>query len=350
MFAWDIILEIKVVCHAGKEGIQSMADLANSKVKDSSSKIIFGDPILCSQFLRGYVDIPLLKEVRPEDIEDVTNRYVHMFVEERNSDVVKKVHLKENEVPFYLLSLIEHKSKVDYNVVMQILRYMVYIWEDYEKEMERKQTGISKTKGFQYPPVLPIIFYDGFDNWTAATQLKDRIFLSDNLIEYIPDFNCILVQLKDYSNDELKKKKDELSIIMMINKLQEAAGFIDIGKDIDSNYLREATMNSPEYLLDIMAQIIEVLLLKLNVPMEEAADFSEQVKERRMGELFANFKAYDVQATRKEEREKERENGIEKLVLAIKEVVNSFETAQEQVMKQYGLNEADAKEKVNQYW
>lgn len=32
-----------------------------------------------------------------------------------------------------LSSLIEHKSYVDYNVVMQILRYMVYIWEDYLK-------------------------------------------------------------------------------------------------------------------------------------------------------------------------------------------------------------------------
>lgn len=29
-----------------------------------------------------------------EDIEDVTSRYVHFFTEERNSDVVKRVHIK----------------------------------------------------------------------------------------------------------------------------------------------------------------------------------------------------------------------------------------------------------------
>lgn len=90
----------------------------NSKVKDSSSKIIFGEPHLCSQFLRGYVNIPLLKDVQPEDIEDVTQQYLHIFAEERNSDVVKKVHLKGNETPFYLVSLIEHKSQIDYNVIM----------------------------------------------------------------------------------------------------------------------------------------------------------------------------------------------------------------------------------------
>ena len=119
--------------------LQMTQGLTNSKWKDSSGKIIFEDPILCAQFLRGYVDVPILKDVQPEDIEDVTNRYVHMFTEERNSDVVKKVHIGTEETPFYLISLIEHKSQVDYNVIMQLLRYMVCIWTDYEKECNRKQ-------------------------------------------------------------------------------------------------------------------------------------------------------------------------------------------------------------------
>ena len=100
--------------------VQQMAQKqSNSKYRDSSSKIIFEDTILCAQFLRGYLDIPLLRDVRPEDIEDVSERYVHMFMEERDSDVVKRVRMKTNETPFFLVSLIEHKSKVDYNVAYQ---------------------------------------------------------------------------------------------------------------------------------------------------------------------------------------------------------------------------------------
>lgn len=68
--------------------------LTNSRHRDSSSKIIFEDPILCAQFLRGYLDIPILKDVQPEDIEDVSERYVHLFVDERDSDVVKRVRLR----------------------------------------------------------------------------------------------------------------------------------------------------------------------------------------------------------------------------------------------------------------
>ena len=66
------------------------------------------------------------------------------------------------------------------------------------------------------------------------------------------------------------------------------------------------TAQTPEYLLGIMAQIMEILLEKLNVPFEEAEAFAEQIKERKMGELLANFECWDVQAIRKEAREEAR--------------------------------------------
>ena len=329
-------------------------ELTNSKWKDSSSKIIFEDPILCAQFLRGYVDVPILKDVQPEDIEDVTNRFVHMFTEERNSDVVKKVCRKEEDTPCYLISLIEHKSDVDYNVIMQVFRYMVFIWEDYEKEMEKKHPGISKTKGFKYPPILPIVFYDGVDKWTAATRLHDRVFLSDILGKYIPDYQCILVQLKNYSNGELKKKKDELSIIMLIDKLRSATEFAGISKEVNAKYLSDATLGTPEYLLGIMVQIVEVFLSRLNVPVDEVESFTGQIKERGMGELFKHFQGYDVQAVRKQVRKEEHDKTVEEdikiLVKAFRDVGVSKEMAKNQLMEKYCLEENVANEKIEMYW
>ena len=111
-------------------------------------------------------------------------------------------------MPFYLISLIEHKAQVDYNVVMQILRYMVFIWEDYEKRENGKTKGISKTKQFKYPPILPIIYYDGIANWTAALHLKERIFFSEIFGKYVPDFECMLIPLHKYSNQEIMEGKE----------------------------------------------------------------------------------------------------------------------------------------------
>lgn len=322
-----------------------------TKYRDSSGKIIFEDPVLCSQFLRGYSGIPMLKDVRPEDIEDVTERYVHLFTEERNSDVVKKINLKNN--PFYLVSLIEHKSDVDYNTIMQVFRYITFIWEDYEKEQEKMHAGISKTKGFRYPPVLPIVFYDGTDRWTAATSLHERILFSNVLGKYIPDYQCVLIQLRDYSNAELMEKKDELSILMMIDRLKNAADYAKLKDEADEFFLKEVTEDSPEYLLKLMAQVIEVFLVKMNVPREEVELFTDQIKERKVGELFKHFEGWDIQAVRREaekEVNKETERGIQKLVKVIKELSGSQDTAIKKLMEEYGLTKENAEEKIASYW
>ncbi len=155
--------------------------ITNSGTQDSAAKIIFGNNKLCSEFLRDYTGIELLKDVNEEDLEDMTTRYIPMFTEERDADVVKKVRLHNGEFA-YMIALIEHKSSVDYNVSMQLLRYMVYIWEDYEKEQNKLHEGISKTKGFKYPPILPIVYYEWTDEWTSAVDFRDRIFLNDVLL------------------------------------------------------------------------------------------------------------------------------------------------------------------------
>ncbi len=323
----------------------------NSKVKDSSSKIIFEDPVLCAQFLRAYIDIPLLRDVQPEDIEDVTERFIPMFTEERNADTVKKIHVGNDDLPFFLISIIEHKSQVDYNVVMQILRYMVFVWEDYEKEMEKKQNGISRTEGFRYPPILPVIFYDGTVKWTVPKRLKERVFLNEAFEEYIPDYQCILADLNDYSNAELMEQGDAFSLLALLDKLQNAEEYTGLERELSGAYLANVLAQTPEYLLKLIAQVTGVFLRRLNVPEEEVEDFKEKIRGRGMnGELFTRLQAWDVQALRKEVREEARKEAVEKMVKAIKDTTHSAKTAKEQLMRQYEMPEEEAEANVKLYW
>ena len=88
----------------GAGGEVNNSRINNSKTQDSAAKLIFGNNRLCSQFLRDYSEIDLLKDVREEDIEDMTTRYIPMFTEERDSDVVKKVHLKNGDFAYMILA------------------------------------------------------------------------------------------------------------------------------------------------------------------------------------------------------------------------------------------------------
>ena len=74
-----------------------------------------------------------------------------------------------------MVALIEHKSYVDYDVAMQLLRYMVCIWYDRAKDRDHPQEH--RNKEFRYPPVIPIVYYEGKQEWTAGLQLRDRILL-----------------------------------------------------------------------------------------------------------------------------------------------------------------------------
>ena len=187
--------------------------IRNTKLKDSGAKLIFDNHTLCAQFLRGYTDVELLKNVQADDIEDITERFLWLWQEGRDSDSVKKIHLNgfSGTDTLYLIALIEHQSSVDHDLAFRILRYIVQILTDYAEEQEKKQKGITKTAGFLYPPILPIVFFDGTGNWTAPTNFKDKVHLSNVLGEFVPDFHYLVVPLSRYSNQELVEKNDELS-------------------------------------------------------------------------------------------------------------------------------------------
>jgi len=38
---------------------------------------------------------------------------------------------------------------------------------------------VTQTKDFKYPPVLPIVFYDSEDEWTAETNFLHRTEMCD---------------------------------------------------------------------------------------------------------------------------------------------------------------------------
>lgn len=139
-----------------------------------------------------------------------------------------------------------------------------------------------------------------------------------------------------------------------------------LSEEIPTEYIESVTADSPEYLLDIISQVIEILLSRINLPTEEVSDFVGQVKERNMGELLSHFKGYDIQATRREEREKTikemtaqitkevtekvKQEEVLRFINAIKNLNVSKELVLAQLLEQYDFNELEAKNILETYW
>ena len=266
---------------------------------DIRSKTIFQNPVLCCQFLKNYVDHPLLKNIQPEDIEDYTDHFISYFGVEFGADTIKRIHLRNSfcEIrELYLISLIEHKSKVDYNVTVQLLKYMTCIWIEYEKKFGSDYKDQVKTKEFRYPPILPVVYHEGTDTWTAPMHLKDRIFLSDIFEDYIPDFTYCLVNNRDYSKEELLGAGNEMSLIMLLNKIQTKADLSDF-LSIPPDEINCIVKESPEAVIDIIVMVMQALCTKLNLSKQDTAQCVEKVRTRNMGYLWENMEKIDVQGT-----------------------------------------------------
>ena len=61
----------------------------NDRNRDINSKTIFRNPVLCAQFFRDNCRLPALKQVQPEDITDISERYLPYLGTEFDSDSVK---------------------------------------------------------------------------------------------------------------------------------------------------------------------------------------------------------------------------------------------------------------------
>ena len=94
-----LIAEMKVLIFAKALGVSPDDSLITVKRRVQTGKVIFEDNNLCCQFLNDYVDLPHLKDVRPEDIEDVSEEFVPLFSNEREADRIKEIKIRgENNI------------------------------------------------------------------------------------------------------------------------------------------------------------------------------------------------------------------------------------------------------------
>ena len=124
-----------------------------------------------------------------------------------DSEVVKLVasnHIavirryKENE--YFALFVLENQSKVDYGMVVPVLRYISLL---YERELRKASPNNYTPKGTKLPMVRAIVLYTGEKEWDGARKLSDMI-LDENgqkiKLDPIEDFSLNLIELnKDVS-------------------------------------------------------------------------------------------------------------------------------------------------------
>jgi predicted transposase YdaD len=125
------------------------------------------------------------------------------------SDLVYRVHLKDSSQELWVFILFEHKSNKDAFVHLQLLRYMLALWDFYLKD---KHILLG---------VVPIVFYHGIEPWETSTNFRSLLELPAALLRYVPEFEYVMVDLSQISDEEIKgdgKMKAELLLFKYIKR------------------------------------------------------------------------------------------------------------------------------------
>ena len=144
------------------------------------------------------------------------------------------------------------------------------------------------------------------NRWTVPLDFKSRILEGETFARYIPDFQYHLVPLRDYSNQDLLANKDEISLVMLINKIQDEES-LNVFRQLPEEELATILNPAPDHRVRIIADVLKALLLKMNVSDVETEEVVGKVRKRNMGQLFEHMQPIDIQAERKKwatEREK----------------------------------------------
>ena len=140
-------------------------------------------------------------------------------------------------------------------------------------------------------------------------DLADRIFCKELLGDYLPHFRYQMVGLHEHSNEELLEKGDEISLAMLINKI-ECVEDMEALTSLPDERVEEILRDTPEYLLDIMGKLLRALLYSMNLEEDETENAVSKIKERKMGRLFENV-TFDFQEEKRKAREQARREGLE---------------------------------------
>lgn len=130
-----------------------------------------------------------------DTLEICKDSYVSKALRTYYSDILYKVELAGSKGYVYLL--FEHKSEPDAFTPFQLLKYMVRIWEQHQREKRSRKTKL--------PVIVPLVLYQGKSDWLIGDRFSSVLeYLPEHLLEYVPDFRYKLCDLSAFSDEEIK--------------------------------------------------------------------------------------------------------------------------------------------------
>ena len=213
------------------------------KEHDKIIKRVFQSKKEAARFISKVIE----RKIKPRDLIVSQNSFVTSELRYREADIVYKIRNKN------VVILIEHQTRVDYRMAYRILNYQIEIMRANEVENPRKEDKECL--------VIPIVLYTGKEKWTAKNYIKEiqeRLYeekiIKRGEIELGTLGYYALVDVNNYTKEELLKEEGILSKIMLIEKERNTKDLVrtmfEIKEKIQNDKNKEVVYTTMELALN----------------------------------------------------------------------------------------------------
>jgi len=181
-------------------------------IHDKFFKKVFSNVENVRDFLYTSLPLDIQNSIEFDGLTIDPTSYISNEMKDNFCDIVVKTKLKGTvatvpyDVDIYIL--MEHKSYYDKAIFIQLLKYMLLMWE--KDIAEKKPLRV----------IIPLVFYHGKRKWDIPLQFIEQFKLKDELKKYLLNFKYILfdTNIKNFENDPILKNNIFLLTALLLMK------------------------------------------------------------------------------------------------------------------------------------
>lgn len=260
------------------------------------------------------------------ELELQNGEYITKFGNGKLVDILYKV--KDEDIYF----LIEHQTKIDYNMPFRMLEYSVEI-------TRRAMKNMKKCQEYKYPLILPIVIYTGNRKWLVPTRYSDEVVnMAEIYIKGI-DIEYKVIDINEFEMDELLMKNTNLTRAMALEKCKNPKELFNCFSKIIKSLNTKDELEDVREILKYLYEKVEVNdFMKIMRIIEEKEEENMSTIQERVRDWFneaeaqkneAIAKANEAVAQLKEKEEKTRKETLKEVIKRMLKIQLTYDTIEQ---------------------
>jgi predicted transposase YdaD len=148
--------------------------------------------------------------------------FVDEHLQGRATDLLYSARIGGREALIYFLW--EHKSEPERLAPLQVLRYLVRIWDQYLAALPVQRRGEIR----RLPVIVPVVIHHGEDGWTTAVRFEELLDADEDMLaalgEHVPRLTLVLDDLWKQTDDALYARAATAFARLVLWALKHARG------------------------------------------------------------------------------------------------------------------------------